>query len=298
MEHVKTSNLTKVYGNGIKALKGVDLSIKKGELFTLLGPNGAGKTTLLRIISTQLIPTSGNAYIMGHSVLDEPDEVRKHIAVVPQDAIPGDFFTPWEYAYYFAKLRGMSSRDAKRVAEKALKIVDLWKLRERVCMGLSGGERKRAIVASALSSEADILMLDEPTSGLDALAKRRVWLALREMVREGKTIILTTHMMDEAEAVSDRLAIINAGRVLVKGTVNEIKRSMKEKFRVSADAKFSRLLAYKVTKVGDKLIAYVKDEGEALELVNAALKSGVRAEVAPVTIEDVFIRLVSREGKM
>jgi ABC-2 type transport system ATP-binding protein len=291
VECVKTHNLVKIYHGDVNALKNVNLSVKRGELFTLLGPNGAGKTTFLRIVSTQLVPTHGDAYVMEHSALNEPDEVREHIAVVPQDVVPMDFFTPWEYAYYFAMLRGMPSRDAKRAAKKALKIVDLWKLKGKICMDLSGGEKKRTIVASALASETDVLMLDEPTSGLDVLARRRVWAALREIVKEGKTVILTTHMMDEAEIVSDRLAIINLGRVVAEGTLDSIKRLVKEKFRVSVDARFSGLSAYgKVAKVGDRLIVYVKSESEALELVEKVLKAGMRAEAAPITLEDIFIR--------
>jgi len=222
---VKSIDLTKVYlsKEEVEALKGVNIAVGKGEIFTLLGPNGAGKTTFLRIISTQLMPTRGDAEVLGYSVVKEPWEVRKHIAVVPQEASTYSNFTPWEYAHYFARLRGMSTSEAKQAAEKALKAVGLWQLRNRICQTLSGGEKKRAIIASALSSSADVLMLDEPTSGLDAVARRGVWSALRDLVREGRTILLTTHMMEEAEMVSDRLGIINKGEVIAKGRIEEIK---------------------------------------------------------------------------
>jgi ABC-2 type transport system ATP-binding protein len=173
---VKSTGLRKVYDGkeAVEALKGVDVEIGEGELFTLLGPNGAGKTTFLRIISTQLLPSSGDAFVLGHSVVNEAEEVRKHVAVVPQDVATYNNFTPWEYAYYFARLRGIASASAKPKAEEALKAVDLWDLRNRMCQTLSGGEKRRAIIASVLSSDADVLMLDEPTSGLDAVARRRV----------------------------------------------------------------------------------------------------------------------------
>lgn len=301
MEAVESINLVKVYHSKeiVEALKGVNISIRKGELFTLLGPNGAGKTTFLRIISTQLLPTKGEAYVSGYDVLTQSNEVRKHIAVVPQDVATYGNFTPWEYSYYFSLLRGMTKREAKEAAEKALKAVELWGLRNRTCATLSGGEKKRAIIASALASNADIFMLDEPTSGLDAVARRNVWAVLREIVEQGKTIVLTTHIMEEAEMVSDRLAIIHEGTVIAEGTPERIKCLAKEKFRVVVEGNLSSLgLAEnnnRVVKFGSKWIIYIKDENEALEIVRTALKKGLKAETAPITLEDVFVKLVGGE---
>jgi len=292
---VKSVNLVKVYHSKetVEALKGVNITVGKGELYTLLGPNGAGKTTFLRIISTQLLPSSGDAEVLGYSVLNEPEEVRKHISVVPQDVATYNNFTPWEYAYYFARLRGMSASEARQAAEKALKSVDLWLLKDRMCQTISGGEKRRAIIASALSSDADVLMLDEPTSGLDAVARRGVWSVLRDMVREGKTILLTTHMMEEAEMVSDRLAIINKGNVIATGRLEEIKALTQEKYRVVVEGKFERLSDYgEVAKLGDRNIVYVKTQNEALDLLKTTLKMNLRAEASPVTLEDVFVKLI------
>lgn len=293
VDAVQSLDLIKVYQNNVEALKSVSITIRKGELYTLLGPNGAGKTTFLRIISTQLMPTRGDAYVLGYSVLNEAKEVRKHIAVVPQDVATYGNFTPWEYAYYFARLRGMSSQQAEDSANKALKAVDLWELRKRTCSTLSGGEKKRAIIASALSSDTEVFMLDEPTSGLDAVARRRVWSALRDMVREGKTILLTTHMMEEAEMVSDRLAIIHKGAVIAEGNLDEIKSLATEKYRVVVQGQFDNLSSYsEVVKLGDRNIVYVKNENEALKLLKLTLKIGLKAEASPVTLEDVFVKLV------
>jgi len=292
---VKSLNLVKVYHSKekVEALKGVNISVGKGELYTLLGPNGAGKTTFLRIISTQLMPSSGDAEVLGFSVLNQPEEVREHIAVVPQDVATYNNFTPWEYAYYFARLRGMPASDARLASEKALKAVDLWQLKGRTCQTLSGGEKRRAIIASALSSDADVLMLDEPTSGLDAVARRGVWSALRDMVKEGKTILLTTHMMEEAEMVSDRLAVINKGDVIATGRLDEIKALTQEKYRVVVEGQFERLSDFgEVAKLGDRNIVYVKTQNEALELLRTTLKMNLRAEASPVTLEDVFVKLV------
>ena len=295
---MKSVRLTKVYRGKetVEALKGITLSIRKGELFTLLGPNGAGKTTFLRIISTQLLPTSGEAYVLGFNVLDEAEKVREHIAVVPQDVATYGNFTPWEYCYYFSLLRGMTKQKAKEVSERALKAVELWELKNRTCATLSGGEQKRAIIAAVLASNAEVLMLDEPTSGLDAIARRKVWGALREMVEQGKTILLTTHIMEEAEIVSDRLAIINKGELIAQGTVEEIKSLTKEKFRVMVEGNLKVLEKFSnnhsSVSFGSKRVIYVDNGDEAIELVRKALKNGLKAEASPITLEDVFVKLV------
>jgi len=186
-----------------------------------------------------------------------------NIAVVPQDVATYGNFTPWEYSYYFSLLRGMSKGRAKEAAEKALKAVELWNLRNRTCRTLSGGEKKRAIIASALASDADIFMLDEPTSGLDAVARRSVRAVLRGMVEEGKTLLLTTHIMEEAEMVLDRLAIMHMGKVIAEGTPEQIKRLAKERFRVVVEGNVDSLelaeYGSRVVKFGSKWIVYVKD---------------------------------------
>jgi ABC-2 type transport system ATP-binding protein len=292
---VKSVDLCKIYHSKdeIEALKSVNIDVSQGELFTLLGPNGAGKTTFLRIISTQLLASHGDAYVLGHNVTTEAEEVRKHIAVVPQDVATYNNFTPWEYAYYFARLRGIPSSEAKCKAQEALKAVNLWDLKNRMCQTLSGGERRRAIIASVLSSNADVLMLDEPTSGLDAVARRGVWSALRELVRNGKTILLTTHMMEEAEMISDRLAIVNKGSVVACGRLDEIKSLVKERFRVVINGDFEKISSHmEVVKLGDRSIAYLKTQDEAIDLLKTTLKMNLRAEYSPVTLEDVFVKLV------
>jgi len=225
--------------------------------------------------------------------VNDAEEVREHIAVVPQDVATYNNFTPWEYAYYFARLRGIGSAKAKEKAEEALKTVDLWELRNRICQTLSGGEKRRAIIASVLSSDADVLMLDEPTSGLDAVARRGVWSALRELVGKRKTILLTTHMMEEAEMVSDRLAIVNKGSVVACGSPEEIKALVKEKFRVVINGDFKQLSNYSETaRMGDRNIVYLKTQEEAIDLLRTSLKMNLRAETSPVTLEDVFVKLV------
>jgi ABC-2 type transport system ATP-binding protein len=284
--------VSKTYDKNVQALKGMDLTMNKGEVFTILGPNGAGKTTFLRILCTQLMPTAGDAHILGDSVLNDPDAVRKNIAMVPQDAMAYANFTPWDYAYYFCLLRGMDKATSKLKAEESIKAMLMWDKKDTPCQSMSGGEKRRALIAATLASDAPVMMLDEPTSGLDAIGRRNVWSALRERAAQGKTIILTTHMMDEAEMVSDRLAIMNKGELVIVGTTSEIKKTVPYRYRVIApENEIDKSKYSEITKIGDRLVIYLKTDEEAIELVRDMLKKGVQAEAAPVTLEDAFVRL-------
>ena len=302
MKAVETNEIVKVYRGKqeIQALKGVSLSIDNGALFTLLGQNGAGKTTFLRIISTQLLPTKGEAFVLGLNIETQEEEIRQHITVVPQDVATYGNFTPWEYCYYFTLLRGLSKHEAEEASKKALRSLGLWDQRNRTCVTLSGGERKRAVISSALASDADVLMLDEPTSGLDAVARRKVWSILRGLVKRGKTILLTTHIMEEAEMISDKVAVMHKGMIIAEGTPERIKNLSKDRFRVAVEGSLNDLGINEndgnTVKLGNKFLIYHKDEDEALELVAKALKRGMRAEIAPVTLEDAFVKLVGGEG--
>jgi ABC-2 type transport system ATP-binding protein len=289
---IMARGVSKTYDKKVEALKGFDLDIRKGEVFTLLGPNGAGKTTFLRILCTQLMPTSGDATILGDSVLKDPESVREHIAMVPQDAMAYANFTPWDYAYYFCLLRGMDKAKSRKNAEDSLKAMLMWEMKDRPCQSMSGGEKRRALIAATLASDAQVMMLDEPTSGLDAIGRRNVWSALRDRAAQGKTIILTTHMMDEAEMVSDRLAIINKGQLVTVGTTVDIKKQVPFKYRVIVpENEIDKSKFAEITKIGDRLVIYLKTDDEAIELVREMLKKGVQAEAAPVTLEDAFVRL-------
>lgn len=290
---MEAHELIKVYKNGVKALKGISMRIKEGKLFTLVGPNGAGKTTLIRISATQLMPTEGTVKIMGYDVVDDAKEVRKIIAIVPQDVATYGMMTPWDYSYYFARLRGMSISDAKQSAKRALKMVGMWDLKDRLCSTLSGGEKKRAIIASCLASDASLLMLDEPTSGVDPIARRSIWSSLRDMVKEGKTLLLTTHIMEEAEMLSDEVAVINDGKLIATGTVDSLRKKVGASYRVivEGDGKIPEEFG-DLVRVGDRVVIYVNDESEALEVLKQAVRSGLRASVSQLTFEDVFIKLM------
>ena len=295
---IEVKGVAKTYDKEVEALKGVDFTIKKGEVFTLLGPNGAGKTTFIRILCTQLMPSAGDIQILGDSVLNDPDAVRKNIAMVPQDAMAYSNFTPWDYAYAFCLLRGMNKETAKKKAEDSLKAMLMWDMKDKPCQSMSGGEKKRALIAATIASDAPVLVLDEPTSGLDAIGRRNVWSTLRDRAAEGKTIILSTHMMDEAEMVSDRLAIIKKGELVTIGTTNEIKKCVPFKYRVIAPEDAIDKNIYKnITKIGDRAVVYLEDDEEAINMVRDMLKKDLHAEASPVTLEDAFVYLAGGEDQ-
>src|SRR6184192_2604330 len=167
MEVVRVEGLGKTYPGGTKALEDVSFSIQKGEIFCLLGRNGAGKTTLLRILATQLKPTAGRAFVLGHDVLQDPKAIRPHIAVVPQEARPQMMLSPYDHILYFCLIRGRSRADARERTRKVMDDLGLWEHRDKLASDLSGGLRQRLIIAMALVADPEVLFLDEPTIGLE-----------------------------------------------------------------------------------------------------------------------------------
>src|SRR5438445_13575523 len=200
MTAIQSSSLVKVYHKSkTPALKQVSLTVNRGEIFTLLGRNGAGKTTFLRIAATQLMPTKGRISVLGHDARDEPLEIRSKIAVVPQEGGTIGPLTPWDHIYLSLLARGISRIEAHQRAEKTIHQLELTEYRNQPADSLSGGLRQRVRVAMAAATDADLIFLDEPTLGLDAVSRRRIWGALNEIQKEGRSILLTTHYIADAE---------------------------------------------------------------------------------------------------
>ncbi|HEV2230861.1 MAG TPA: ABC transporter ATP-binding protein, partial [Thermoplasmata archaeon] len=229
-EALRAQEVRKVYqrrGQGpVPALQGVSLKVQPGERVALLGRNGAGKTTFLKIASTLLAPSSGSVEVFGRDVFGSADDVRPLIAVVPQEGKPFFHLTPREQVYTYLLARGFPRAEAKRRTAEALGQMELGEVQDRLSITLSGGQRQRTMVATVIATEAPLLFLDEPTIGMDPFARRAVWDSLRRLTRRGSTILLTTHYLDEAEALSERLYIIERGRVLVDGTAESLKREI------------------------------------------------------------------------
>jgi ABC-2 type transport system ATP-binding protein len=223
---VEAVNLVKRFGR-LVAVDGVSFKIEKGSIYSLLGPNGAGKTTTIKMLSTLLKPTAGDAYIAGFSVLKEPLRVRKVIGLMPQDLTADDEMTGWDNVMIQARLYGYRGKEAEERVRRALDTVGLLDAAMRRVSTYSGGMRRRLEIAMSLVHDPEVLFLDEPTLGLDVQTRRVLWDLIREFRRSGKTLLLTTHYMEEADVLSDRVAIIDEGRIKAEGTPEELKGRIK-----------------------------------------------------------------------
>jgi ABC-2 type transport system ATP-binding protein len=291
--------LSKRYGTarrGVDALSEVSLTIPRDRIYGLIGRNGAGKTTFVRIAGTQLLPTSGSLTVLGHDVRSDASTIRLSIAAVPQESRPLYFLSVDELVFLYLMTRGMERREARRRTDSILDELSLAPVRHRLVSLLSGGMRRRAMVAMVLASDADVIFLDEPTTGLDPFARREVWAAIRRAKREHRTVLLTTHYLDEAEALSDRLALIEAGRVKVEGTPTEIRDRVRLPYRVSVQGGFGRseLEPYGEVSAFDGGYLVFAREKDARELALAALSRGARVALGPVSLEDIFLQIVGR----
>jgi len=211
---LSTRALTKTYKNGVHALRGVELDVEEGDFFALLGPNGAGKTTLIGIVTSLVNKTSGSAAVFGNDIDRQLERAKSCIGVVPQEMNFNQFESPLTIVINQAGFYGIPRREARVRAEKYLKQLQLWDKRNGVARGLSGGMKRRLMIARALMHEPKLLILDEPTAGVDIEVRRSMWDFLRDINARGTTIILTTHYLEEAETLCRNIAIINNGNIV------------------------------------------------------------------------------------
>ena len=224
---ISINNLSKVYDNGFEALKKINLQIKKGEILALLGPNGAGKTTLISIICGIVTPSSGNVEVEGYDIIDDYRETRSRIGLVPQELTLELFETVFNNVSYSRGLNGKKPNPEH--IEKILKDLSMWDKKDLRLRQLSGGMKRRVLIAKALSHEPSILFLDEPTAGVDVELRRDMWKVVENLRKTGVTIILTTHYIEEAEAIADRVGVINQGEIIVIDETKELLKKMGHK---------------------------------------------------------------------
>src|SRR3954451_2180116 len=230
---IESFNIDKFYkGSKKKALDDVSLKIESGKISTILGRNGAGKTTFVRICSTQLLPSSGKISIFGYDVVSAPEKIRKLISIVPQEGRPLRALTPWDHVFNWLQIRGQNRTDAKINTKIILENLELYDVKDRPAMNLSGGMKQKILVAMAMATDAQLLFLDEPTIGLDPVSRRQVWTAIKDWKRKGGSILLTTHYMDEAEMLSDYIVIIDRGMIVGQGTIQQLRRIIPQNIRV------------------------------------------------------------------
>lgn len=219
MSALLVQNLTKTYQGGFQALKGIDLTVEEGDFFALLGPNGAGKSTFIGIVASLVNKTAGRVQVFGHDLDQDPEAVKSCIGLVPQEFNVNLFLPVFEVLLNQAGYYGIPRGEAKQRAERYLRQLDLWGRRDTEMRKLSGGMKRRLMIARALVHQPRLLILDEPTAGVDIEIRRSMWSFLRELNQEGTTIILTTHYLEEAESLCRNIAIINQGRIAERSSI-------------------------------------------------------------------------------
>jgi ABC-2 type transport system ATP-binding protein len=224
---ISISKLSKTYASGLVALADIDLDIRRGEIFALLGPNGAGKTTLIGVVCGIVTPTSGSVRVDGHDILRDYRAARARIGLVPQELYTDMFETPWATINFSRGLFGLPPNPA--YLEQVLRDLSLWNKRNDKIMTLSGGMKRRVLIAKALAHEPQVLFLDEPTAGVDVELRRDMWALVRRLRDSGVTIILTTHYIDEAEEMADRIGVISKGRLILVETKTALMKKLGKK---------------------------------------------------------------------
>jgi ABC-2 type transport system ATP-binding protein len=296
---VEVSAVVKNYGK-VEALKGVDLTVGRGEMFALLGPNGAGKTTLFSILATLRAPTSGSARVLGHDVVRSRDAVRREMGIVFQEPAIEQRLSGRDNLMLMGLLYGLSMSAARRRASEILEQLGISEFAGRDARTLSGGQRRKLELARALVTDPKILFLDEATLGLDVDARRTFWAQVRGLAQSGRTVFFTTHYMEEAE-VADRIALIDSGRIVALGTPQELKARVGGgivRMKTEDDAKARAWLAEHgtVAEAGGTSITIVHADPAAIlpELLRNLPVRVDRVEVHAPSLEDVFLKLTGR----
>ncbi len=310
---VRATGLAKRY-NRMLAVAGVDLSIEQGEIFGLVGPNGAGKTTMLKMLATLLVPSAGDAEIGGFSIRREPDDVRRVIGYMPDSFGVYDDMKVWEYLDFFGRCYGLSAERRRGMIGDLLELVDLGEKRGAYVQALSRGMQQRLCLAHALVHDPAVLLLDEPASGLDPRARVELRELLRELRRMGKTILISSHILPELEELCTAVAIIDHGRVLASGRVDQIQGRLRAgsvlRARVLGDEQAQERAAaffaaqprvVSVERLPDETIelALRGDEEAAAEILAASIAAGHRIATfsrAASDLEELFLQITAGQG--
>src|SRR5579872_3896289 len=304
MNALSARGLTKTYKNGVQALKGVDLDVEQGDFFALLGPNGAGKTTLIGIVTSLVNKSAGQASVFGHDIDRELEAAKACIGIVPQEINFNMFETPFTIVVNQAGFYGIPRSTARERAEKYLKQLQLWDRRDKMSRGLSGGMKRRLMIARALVHEPRLLILDEPTAGVDIEIRRSMWEFLRQINKDGISIILTTHYLEEAENLCRRVAIIDHGSIVVQGSTRELLARLHTEIFVlnlrSPLKTLPKVEGYAVTQVDETTLEVEVSKDQDINALFASLsKAGVQVlsmRNKANRLEELFIKLTERKG--
>ena len=301
---ISVEGLSKSYASGFKALSGIDLDIRRGEIFALLGPNGAGKTTLIGIICGILVSTQGKVTVDGHDIIKDYRAARSLIGLVPQELHTDAFESVWATVSFSRGLFNKPKNPA--YVEKVLRALSLWDKKDDKIMTLSGGMKRRVLIAKALSHEPQILFLDEPTAGVDVELRKDMWQVVRDLRDSGVTIILTTHYIEEAEDMADRIGVINKGEIILVEDKNELMRKLgKKQLTLQLQQKLTAIpaeLANFRLSIGEDGSTLIYDYDTKAERTGVATllgelsRAGLRIRDLQTTqssLEDIFVGLVS-----
>lgn len=300
---IKIEELTKHFGK-IKAVDSVSLEINKGEIFGLLGPNGAGKTTIIRMLTGLAKPNSGNASIAGYDIIKDSVEVRRIVGVVPQSNVLDRELTVRGNLVYHAKLHNMKKSRYENTIASVLSLVGMTERQNSDPITLSGGMKRRLTIAKALVHEPEVLFLDEPTTGLDPQSKRALWERIQELSKKGITMILTTHYMEEAELLCDRIGIIDRGKIIALDTPKELKKMLKGEavIEITHNGNLSSKALEDLDFIGgfeakrDSLRIFTKKKKETISYLFANFgESILSVDLHEPTLEDVFLHLTGKE---
>jgi ABC-2 type transport system ATP-binding protein len=300
---LSVNQLTKVYAknstNSVLALNGLNLEVKEGEIFGLLGPNGAGKTTLINILSGTVIKTKGNVNVWGFDIDKNPRQVRASVGIVPQEVNLDAFFSPRKLLELQAGLYGVPKKN--RITDIILKMVSLEKQAESYSRSLSGGMKRRLLIAKAMVHQPPILVLDEPTAGVDMELRQNLWENVKNLNKQGVTVMLTTHYLFEAQEMSDRIAILNKGNLVALDTTKNLLNKIKTKkilFKVNKLIDLSKKkisgLSFSSNLSNEITISYERNKHKIEDIINIIKSEGV--EIIDIStkdgnLEDVFIQL-------
>ena len=299
---ISARGLTKRFGD-FTAVNGIDFDVAKGESFGLLGPNGAGKSTTMRIIAATSRRTSGTISILGRDPEEHGPQVRAHLGVVPQQDNLDTELTVTENLYIYGRYFGLSKKFVNKKVEELLAFAQLEEKKDVKVEALSGGMKRRLTIARALVSEPDILMLDEPTTGLDPQARHILWDRLFRLKEDGVTLIITTHFMDEAEQLCDRLVVMDKGKIMAEGSPAELIKQYATRevleVRFGSDrnkevAPILREMCDRIEELPDRILLYVEDGESLLEAITAKKLHPNTSLVRRSSLEDVFLRLTGR----
>ena len=294
MEGLKIRKISKTYDGKKYVLKNVSMDFMQKGILAIIGRNGAGKTTLIRILATELMPTKGSAYVEGIDIVKEPTRARELMAIVPQEARTIPWMNPKQQILSYLLYRGFSYKEASSLALSSIKKLNLEQYANKLSRTLSGGTKRKVMVATVLASEARIIFLDEPTTGLDPISRRELWVLL-EKLKKDYLIVLTTHYLEEAEYLADKIAIIDNGRLIISGSIDELRKKAGHEYsiRIEGDKELKMPKVANISKI-EKGYQILTSQKEAFAISEKLMAQKIKFSTNPVSLEDLFYYFAKR----